>query len=258
MSTDLHRYIAPESWKTLNALEGFGVNRIPASDALAGQRLEIRRQTRDWTFDFHDAERLTWAVEAGDALQERYTARAVLDDVILVDFHQASRPERAVVLVVDRGRSIVTAIVSRCAGPTRHVEQEVLHGWLPGGDPADRHEETAEMVGHRVQYVYSPTDAYEHIYLNSSTYVWHCLAGEERGQADADFCRAHKVRDGVYLFAWIERVVPCDGVVVVDWVNLRSNGRIFGWDTAAREYNAIAMGARAVPLNVTRRAALAS
>jgi MoaF C-terminal domain/MoaF N-terminal domain len=251
MTTELYEYVAPSDWKTLNVLEGFGRNLIPATAALASHRLDIEFTEQRWTVEFHDGERLTWAVDDGPPRDERYAAREVFEDLVLVDFHVTDRPEQAVVLLVDHGRSIVTAIVSTCTGETRHVREQVLHGWLPGGDRADRHGETAEMVGHRVQYVYGPSEVYEHIYLNSSTYSWHCVAGVERGQADTDFCRALKLRDGVYLFSWIERVVPCDGIAVIDWVNWRNNGRIFGWDTAEQEYNAIRMGARAVELNVT-------
>ena len=112
------------------------------------------------------------------------------------------------------------------------------------------------MVGRRVQYIYDADHAYEHVYLNDSTYAWHCIEGAEKGQADAEPTLAYEIRPDVYLFSWRERVVPCDGIVVIDWVNLRNNGRIFGWDTADEAYNSIRMGARAVVLNTTEHASL--
>lgn len=42
-------------------------------------------------------------------------------------------------------------------------------------------------------------------------------------------------------------MVPCDGVAVIDWVNMIHNGRISGPDTASRSYHSIRMGAYAVP-----------
>lgn len=245
-----YEYIAPPQWKTLNALVGFGVNGLRTTDALSSQTFAIGFPDSNWTLAFHDAEHLTWTVDH-EALEEHYLAREVCDDLFLIEFEYASRQDRAIVVLIDRSTQIVTAVISTCVGDTHHVQQELLHGWLTGSDERGRHEPTTELVGHRVQYNYGPKAAYEHIYLNSSTFSWHCIAGAERGQADADFCRALKVRDRVYLFMWIERVVPCDGVAVIDWAQMRNNGRIFGWDSADRAYNSISMGARAVPLNVT-------
>lgn len=256
--TEMYEYVPPADWKTLNALEGFGQNTIPPTDALAGEHLSITFGDVGWEVDFTDGEQLTLAEGGGAATTERYLAREVLDDVFLVDVQRALAPDRTIVLLVDRPRSIVTAILSTVVGEgdDMHVEEEALHGVLPGGDSADRHEPTNDMVGQRWQYIYSPDHAYEHVYLNSSTYCWQCLEGEEKGQADCDPTTAFKIRDDVYLFTWMERVVPCDGIVVIDWVNMRNNGRIFGWDTGDQEFNSISMGARAVRLNVTQYAPL--
>jgi len=248
--TKFQDYISPENWKTLNALDGEKPDRMPFTDELAGETLETRFGRAVWTLKLVDAPTLCLYEGELPARTHRYKARAVLDDVTLVEFQRADRAEQAVTLVVDAGRSIATAVVSTCRGDTRHVSEEVLQGVLPGGDPADRHEATTELVGHRALYT-SGTSVYEHVYLNSSNYTWHCVTGPEKGQAATEFCQAFKIRDRVYLFTWIERVVPCDGVVVLDWVNLRLNGRIFGWDTAAEEYNMIRVGAGVLPLNVT-------
>lgn len=254
---DLYEYVPPTEWKTLNALEGFGTNSIPRSDALAGQALEIAFEGgRAITYTFADAGRLTWA--QGDASgEEGYAAREVLDGVFLVDYQVAARPEQAVVLVIDRPRNIVTAVTSTVGeGREIAVEEVVEHGTLPGAADGDRHARTSAMVGRRVQYVYDADHAYEHVYFNDATYSWHCLAGAEKGQADTEPTLAYEIRPDVYLFTWRERVVPCDGIVVIDWVNNRNNGRIFGFDTAEQVYNSIRMGARAVPLNVTEHAPL--
>ncbi|MGH2843580.1 MAG: MoaF C-terminal domain-containing protein [Solirubrobacteraceae bacterium] len=259
MTADGFRHIPPEEFKTLNALEGFGQNALPPSAALAAQELEVsfdedgtQRQTR---YSFHGADALTWRSEAGDGGDERYDAREVVPGILLVCFSEAQRPERARVLVIDTERAIVTRVTSTVVGDDasgRDVEEVFSHGRLPGAAEGDHHPRTDELVGHRFQYTYSPHDAYEHVYLTPSTYAWHCLAGEEQGQADCDRALAYKLRERVYLLAWHENVVPCDGIVVLDWVGMRNNGRIFGWDTGARAYNSIRMGAIAAPLNFTR------
>jgi MoaF C-terminal domain/MoaF N-terminal domain len=258
MSDERYEYVPPTEWKTLNALEGFGSNSIPRSGALAGRSLQVAfAGGRTITYEFADADRLSWSDGDGTSGDEAYAAREVLDDVFLVDFQLAAQPERAVVLVIDLPRSIVTSVTSTVGDGEIAVEETVEHGALPGATEGDRHERTDAMVGHRVQYVYDADHAYEHIYLNDSTYCWHCLAGAEKGQADAEPTLAYEIRPEVYLFCWRERVVPCDGIVVIDWVNDRNNGRIFGFDTEEKAYNSIRMGARAVRLNETEYAPLA-
>ena len=92
------------------------------------------------------------------------------------------------------------------------------------------HLPTDELVGKRVQYVYSQTEAYEHIYLNEDLYTWQCLRGSEQGLADTDRCHYRRIADGLYLFVWREKVIPTLGVVLVDWACKRSNGKLFGYE----------------------------
>ena len=73
---------------------------------------------------------------------------------------------------------------------------------------------TDALVGKRVQYVYSQTEAYEHIYLNENLYTWQCLRGSEAGLADTDRCHYRRIADELYLFVWREKVVPTLGVVL--------------------------------------------
>lgn len=260
MNTDFYEYVPPGEWKTLNALEGFGQNRIEPTGALDGRSFELALEDgTPLAVELGTDGRAAWA--AGGSRQEgEFVAREVAPELYFLDLRSPRSPERALVLVLDLERRIATLVTSTVVldeRGERRVEEEIVHAALPGAAPGDRHERTSEMVGHRVQYIYSPEHAYEHIYLNDSTYCWQCLAGEEQGQADCDPTRAYKLRERVYLLTWIERVVPCDGVVVIDWVRMRNNGRIFGWDTAAGEHNVIPMGARAVELNVTEYAPLA-
>ncbi len=86
------------------------------------------------------------------------------------------------------------------------------------------------MVGKRVKYVYGPSETYEHIYLSEKLYTWQCLAGIERGLADTDRSHSFKLADSLYLFVWRERVVPTLGVVVVDWRDMKSVGKLFGYE----------------------------
>ncbi len=59
------------------------------------------------------------------------------------------------------------------------------------------------------------------------------------------------LREDVFLFAWQEKVVPCDGIVAINFDRGRSTGRIWGLDTEEGTTNSIAMGARESELSRT-------
>jgi len=84
-------------------------------------------------------------------------------------------------------------------------------------------------VGQRIEYTYSPTERYEHVYLNDRLYTWHCLAGSEKGLADTDRCHYLRLAPLLYLFVWREKLVPTLGVVVVDLEQMKTTGKIFGY-----------------------------
>jgi hypothetical protein len=55
---------------------------------------------------------------------------------------------------------------------------------------------TDALVGMRNQYTYSPTERYEHIYLNDNFYAWQCLDGVEKGwrmSIAATMCRWRRI-----------------------------------------------------------------
>ena len=64
--------------------------------------------------------------------------------------------------------------------------------------------------------------------MNEQTYTWHCIAGNERGLADTDRCFFYELGKQLYLFVWIEKIIPTVGVVIEDLEAMRSYGKIFG------------------------------
>lgn len=135
------------------------------------------------------------------------------------------------------------------------MEAEFLHGsldrpWQPGACP---HVPSDELVGLRNRYVYSASEAYEHIYLNPAFYTWQCLRGAERGLADTDRCHCYRLAERLYLFVWREKIVPTLGVLLIDLEAGRTDGKIFGYqdDDFATPVN-FPVGALAQVLNQTR------
>ena len=121
-----------------------------------------------------------------------------------------------------------------------------------------RHLPTTDLVGRRVEYTYSATERYEHIYLNEHFYTWHCLLGSEKGLADTDRCHYLKLAEDLYLFVWREKIIPTLGAVVVDFQAMRTMGKIFGHAHGGGGGNDSSglvdfrVGARARVLNVTK------
>jgi hypothetical protein len=87
-----------------------------------------------------------------------------------------------------------------------------------------------DLVGRRALWVYSEAHAYEHLYLSRHWYTWQCLAGPERALADTDACTTYRLRPGIYMFGWREKVIPCAAVTVADHDSMRSHGALFGLD----------------------------
>ncbi len=84
---------------------------------------------------------------------------------------------------------------------------------------------TDALIGMRDQYTYSPTERYEHIYLNNNLYAWQCL-DVEKGLADVDRCHYVQVAEDLYLFVWREKIIPTLGVILIDLQQMRTDGKI--------------------------------
>lgn len=128
---------------------------------------------------------------------------------------------------VDRGQSLLSRAQSGMQLTDVEVAFQPSH--VIGTGRQSGFERTAELVGKRIRYRYSPTELYEHIYLNESFYTWHCLRGVEAGLADTDLCHYFKLADQLYLFVWQEKIVPTLGVVMVDLAQNKTDGKIFGY-----------------------------
>ena len=144
------------------------------------------------------------------------------------------------------GRVAVTELVDTTAGRTFRVTTELdrplARQAFEGGEPS------TDLIGSRVMYVYSAHHAYEHVYLNEHFYTWQCLRGPERGLADTDPATVHRVRDGIYVIGWREKVVPCAAVVAINLNERRSHGMLFGLDDTGAGTVHFTFGAYATPL----------
>ena len=246
---------ASTDWITVGALaEGFapGAFILPNLADLDGRRFELVFEN-GWRIAHVFAEgQLDWALADGSASgRSPYRATSVRPGLYLVDFIKHENGQAwSVSLVLDTLSQSFTAVLGQL--PQREateqglyrralegrdltdVSVQFLHGtldrpWEPGACP---HAPTTELVGLRNRYRYSPTEVYEHIYLNEQFYTWQCLAGVERGLCDTDRCHYYRIADELYLFVWREKIVPTLGLVMIDLKAHRSDGKIFGYADA--------------------------
>ncbi|MFV3092051.1 molybdenum cofactor biosynthesis F family protein [Pseudomonas sp. GW6] len=239
-------------WITVGALaDGFAPEAfiLPQLAELAGKRFNLFFEN-GWEINHRfDAEQLHWVAADGHSKGSApYRATSVRDGIYLVDFlkHEGGK-DYSISLVLDTHSQSFTAVIGTLpkaeetreglygralAGKTlTSVQAHFYHGsldkpWQPGACP---HTRTNELVGIRNRYRYSPTEVYEHIYLNDNYYSWQCLKGVEQGLCDTDLCHYYKITDELYLFVWREKIVPTLGLVMIDLKNHRSDGKIFGY-----------------------------
>lgn len=75
---------------------------------------------------------------------------------------------------------------------------------------------------------YSPTERYEHIYLNDNfTHgsVWMAW----KGLADVDRCHYVQVAEDLYLFVWRENHSHVGAILRIDLQQMRTDGKIMGY-----------------------------
>ena len=270
----------PSPWITVGELaHAFALDSNapqPTAD-LAGRKFIFSLENgQTIEYGFLRGDTLSWRIlegtDKGLGAEESCSVFKIREEIYFVDYVRREEPIASVTLVFDFGRKILTALFGRLpeASETKislleristgRELTDVEAGFLSGAIDADftdstpRHPTTDDLVGRRVEYTYSPTEKYEHIYLNERFYTWHCLLGSEKGLADTDRCHYFKVAEELYLFVWREKIIPTLGVVMVDFDRKRTAGKIFGYEggESGRVAN-FPVGALAQLLNVTRR-----
>jgi hypothetical protein len=251
--------MAASDWISVGAL-GAAFEResyiLPATTGLVGQRLQLHFEN-GWgvEYRFTSGSRLERTVRDGHQGRElpeggaaTYSATEIRPNFFFVSLVEPQRRACTSTLLLDLALGICTLVRGQL--PTRQqasqpfferiaereeltaVGVEIIAGAInaPFVAATARHVATADLVGNRVEYTYSVTERYEHIYLNEKLYTWHCLEGSERGLADTDHCHYLKLGPDLYLFVWREKIVPTLGIVIVDLRQMKTTGRIAGYE----------------------------
>ncbi|HGM5491779.1 TPA: MoaF C-terminal domain-containing protein [Serratia fonticola] len=211
---------------------------------------------------FNDDQTLQWGEQRVD-----YRATSIRSGILFIDFLDPQQANSSVTLVCDRQQGNFTAVYGQLPQesqarldafsrveqglPLTAVNAEFRFGRLDSSNgPLPQF--TDELIGMRNLYTYSPTERYEHIYLNDNFYAWQCLDGVEKGLADVDRCHYVKVAEKLYLFVWREKIIPTLGVVMIDLQEMRTDGKILGYQGSDfSSLSNFAVGAHAQILNTT-------
>lgn len=257
-TTELQDYVPEEEWPPVSTmLDGFGDQTLPASSALAAKTISL--QAADGTpieYSFLTPSTLTWAEGAAGGTAA-YKAIEARPGIFIIDFVRGQDDGKDadaenVTIILDQTTGAVTTAVSRFAtsdGKVRGIT-DFMHSNVSGKSAV--HRRSADLVGKRIFYRYSDVESYEHIYLNQGTFTWHCVRGGEAGLADTDRCMTWAVAEGLYIFFWTEQVMTVEAVLLIDFREQRSIGRMFGWDNPAAEPVTLPFNSRLTVLNTTR------
>lgn len=245
-----------QEWITVGAL---GDALLPENNCLPpvadlAERILTLHFENGWIIEhrFADESALSWRMVEGDGSStegdETYTATKPRPGIYFVDFVKRAERATSVSLVLDLENSVFLALVARLPSreeayipPLERIERKlemtsvsvsILRGTIgaPFNPSAGLPASTRDLIGRRVEYRYSSTELYEHIYLNDNFYTWRCIEGAEQGLTDTDACHYYKVAQDLYLFAWREKLVPTLGVVMVDFGSMKTTGKIFGYE----------------------------
>jgi hypothetical protein len=229
-------------------------NVLPPITDLNGRTIRLHFEN-GWVIvhAFIDDERLSWRVLEGKAGaregHEHYTATRPRQDIYFVDFIKSGERPTSVSLVLDFARGVFLAVIGELPEPAEvltpfltrialgdeltAVTAVFLRGCIDVAPTTNDllPQTTRELLGKRIEYRYSPFELYEHIYLNDRLFTWRCIEGSERGLADTDACHHFRIDDGLYLFAWREKIVPTLGVILIDVAAMKTTGKITGYES---------------------------
>jgi hypothetical protein len=235
---------APKDWKQFDDFAaGIATNRLPITEALAGQKLRLRFEDgRVLDLAFNVGAVVDWADASGQGRDHAETI-LVAPDTYFVDLAFAGQPTEAETIIINTktGQTLSIRSVVREAGAhpgEPRVAQVFRSGRVEGCvDSAPAPHLTRDLIGLRAHYTYSPNHVYEHTYLSSERYAWQCLVGVQRGHGDVDLTTTYKFADNQYVFTFREFIIPVASTFFYNFNDMMSTGKFLGVTGAGRIEN---------------------
>jgi hypothetical protein len=215
-------------------------NKMPLSDFLVGKELTVRYDNGGpvWNYKFDELKKLHWRRE-GEAQWHEEVYEAFEPDEELIFFahmHSGTRPNECVQIVLDFANGLTSCVDSKVG--SKYMANEVSYRFIFGiiemkGLEAPkywRHTFTDELVGHAYTWNYSDALSSMHVYSTPHSYSWTIfLDTGALGMQWSSPSQYAKIRDGVYLFSWVEEA--CNGgqgTIVINTNTMHDCGFSFG------------------------------
>jgi hypothetical protein len=218
-------------------------NRLPQTPALANQTMKITLELgTSFDLEFADINKVIW--ESGKVRGTDWCEVVeVASNTYFIDITFTNKPHESQTFIANTETRQVLGVCTIMREGDVGDEPRAVHTFAPGvlGDPAipptgPTPAPTRDLIGLRGIYTYSPTQCFEHIYLNSQRYAWQCIIGPLRGEGDVDLATVYKFDHNQYIFAFREFGLPVSTVFFYNWDQMRSTGKFF----AINENGAIA------------------
>jgi hypothetical protein len=195
-------------------------NSLPLSGYLVGKEFTVRYDNGGpvWNYRFSDLKKLQWRKE-GEAQwrEEIYQAFEPDDELIFFShMHSGTRPSENVQIVLDFANGLTSCVNSKVG--SKYMANEISYSItfgvieMKGMEPPKywRHSHTDELVGHAFTWNYSDTLTSMHVYSTPNSYSWTIFMDNGAlGMQWSSPAQYVKIRNGIYLFTWVEEA--CNG-----------------------------------------------
>jgi len=225
---------------------------------LVGKQLTVRMDNGpSIDYDFGDARNLKWRFQGDNQWRTARYEMYEPDDELYFFAHllDAEFPRSCAMVALDMKNGLATLVKGTTGTPFRNNETHptyyfgVFH--MQGGPTPPtyiRHGWTDEMVGKAVTWNYQPGNpglTSMHFYAAPHTYSWVIFQPDGSGGLQWSSPGWYsKVRDGVYIMAWVEEA--CNGTLGVILFNERlMHDAGFGYHVGPNGLSLSAIGARA-------------
>ena len=166
--------------------EGLSQYRGPFNFELSGKAFSLAMDNGyDYLINFVDGENLMWTKQGGHFKWEKYECLKSDESTYVVNFDvYGSSPRTGATLVLDMENSLITAVIAKIGTNPKIpgiITNDIYFGAIkvPGEElPMKRHGFTADMVGKRIEWTYSPDFKIIHVYSDPN-YIRVARSAEE-------------------------------------------------------------------------------
>jgi MoaF N-terminal domain len=237
---------------------GMGGYKTEPVTHFAGKKLSVRMDNGPAIdYDFVDGKQLKWRYRGDDHWREAWYEMYEPDDQLYFFAHllDAEFPRSCAMVAFDMKNGLATLVKGTTGTPFRNNETHPTYYFgvfQTDGSPTSptylRHGWTDEMVGRCVTWNYqrgNPGLTSMHFYATPNTYSWIIFQPDGSGGLQWSSPGWYsKVRDGVYIMAWVEEA--CNGTLGVILFNQRlMHDAGFGFHVGRNGLSLSVVGARA-------------